>query len=149
MNLERLYFLRENTELTQEEMGAIIGVKKFSISNWEHSKEIIPLDKLNIYSNYFNISMDYILKLTDNKQASLKIETLDKIEIGKKIKKIRTENNLSQRELATILNTTHSVIWSYETGKNLILTAFAFEICKHFNISLDWLCGKKEKSTID
>jgi len=149
MNLERLYFLRENTELTQEEMGAIIGVKKFSISNWEHSKEIIPLDKLNIYSNYFNISMDYILKLTNNKQASLKIETLDKIEIGKKIKKIRTENNLSQRELATILNTTHSVIWSYETGKNLILTAFAFEICKHFNISLDWLCGKKEKSTID
>lgn len=148
MNLERLYFLRENTELTQEEMGAIIGVKKFSISNWEHSKEIIPLDKLNIYSNYFNISMDYILKLTDNKQASLKIETLDKIEIGKKIKKIRTENNLSQRELAAILNTTHSVIWSYETGKNLILTAFAFEICKHFNISLDWLCGKKEKSTI-
>lgn len=148
MNLERLYFLRENTELTQEEMGAIIGVKKFSISNWEHSKEIIPLDKLNIYSNYFNISMDYILKLTDNKQASLKIETLDKIEIGKKIKKIRTENNLSQRELAVILNTTHSVIWSYETGKNLILTAFAFEICKHFNISLDWLCGKKEKSTI-
>ena len=148
MNLERLYFLRENTELTQEEMGTIIGVKKFSISNWEHSKEIIPLDKLNIYSNYFNISMDYILKLTDNKQASLKIETLNKIEIGKKIKKIRTENNLSQRELATILNTTHSVIWSYETGKNLILTAFAFEICKHFNISLDWLCGKKEKSTI-
>lgn len=149
MDLERLYFLRENTELTQSEMGAIVSVKKFSISNWEHSKEIIPLDKLNIYSNYFNTSMDYILKLTNNKTPSSNLENLDKVEIGKKIKNLRIANNLSQRELATILNTTHSVICSYETGKNLILTAFAFEICKYFNISLDWLCGKKENSMID
>ena len=43
MNLERLYFLREEFEMTQEELGRIIGVKKYSISNWERGKEIIPL----------------------------------------------------------------------------------------------------------
>ena len=141
MNLERLYFLREEFEMTQEELGRIIGVKKYSISNWERGKEIIPLEKLNAISNYYNVSLDYILSLSKDKKIVNKNE-LDKVQIGLKFKKIRIMNNLTQRELAKILHTTHSVIWSYETGRNMILTAFAFDFCKKFNVSLDWLCSK-------
>lgn len=141
MNLERLYFLREESEMTQEELGRIIGVKKYSISNWERGKEIIPLEKLNAISNYYNVSLDYILSLSKDKRIVNKNE-LDKVQIGLKLKKIRIMNNLTQRELAKILHTTHSVIWSYETGKNMILTAFAYDFCKKFNVSLDWLCSK-------
>ena len=145
MDLERLFFLREEYDLTQDNVGLIVGTKKFSISNWEHSKEIIPLDKLNRYSNHFNVSMDYILKLSNDKNAPvIKFDELDKVIIGKNIKYIREVYNLTQRELAAILNTTHSVIWSYETGKRLILTAFAFQLCKKYNLSLDWLCGKSD-----
>ena len=143
MNLERLYFLREKCDLTQEQMGKIVGVKKFSISNWEKTKEIIPLEKLNIYSNYFNISLDYILNLSDNPKSNLNTNhILDKSDIGNRLKQLRIKNNLSQREMAKILNTTQSAVWSYETGKTLILTAFAYQICKHFNVSMDWICGK-------
>lgn len=141
MNLERLYFLREESEMTQEELGRIIGVKKYSISNWERGKEIIPLEKLNAISNYYNVSLDYILSLSKDKRIVNKNE-LDKVQIGLKLKKIRIMNNLTQRELAKILHTTHSVIWSYETGRNMILTAFAYDFCKKFNVSLDWLCSK-------
>ena len=141
MNLERLYFLREEFEMTQEELGRIIGVKKYSISNWERGKEIIPLEKLNAISNYYNVSLDYILSLSKDKKIVNKNE-LDKVQIGLKFKKIRIMNNLTQRELAKILHTTHSVIWSYETGRNMILTAFAYDFCKKFNVSLDWLCTK-------
>lgn len=141
MNLERLYFLREESEMTQEELGRIIGVKKYSISNWERGKEIIPLEKLNAISNYYNVSLDYILSLSKDKRIVNKNE-LDKVQIGLKLRKIRIMNNLTQRELAKILHTTHSVIWSYETGKNMILTAFAYDFCKKFNVSLDWLCSK-------
>lgn len=141
MNLERLYFLREEFEMTQEELGGIIGVKKYSISNWERGKEIIPLEKLNAISNYYNVSLDYILSLSKDKKIVNKNE-LDKVQIGLKFKKIRIMNNLTQRELAKILHTTHSVIWSYETGRNMILTAFAYDFCKKFNVSLDWLCSK-------
>ncbi len=141
MNLERLYFLREEFEMTQEELGRIIGVKKYSISNWERGKEIIPLEKLNAISNYYNVSLDYILSLSKDKKIVNKNE-LDKVQIGLKFKKIRIMNNLTQRELAKILHTTHSVIWSYETGRNMILTAFAYDFCKKFNVSLDWLCSK-------
>ena len=48
MNCEKLYFLRHRNGLTQTEMGLIVGVKKYSICNWENGNEIIPLSKLNI-----------------------------------------------------------------------------------------------------
>ena len=143
MNLERLFFLREENDMTQSEIGQIVGTKKVSVCNWEKNKAIIPLKKLNLLCNYFNVSMDYILKLSDEKNSNTNNIVLDKVLIGNNIKKIRQQNNLSQMALAKSLNTTQSTIWAYETGKTLILTAFAYQICVKYNISMDWLCGKK------
>lgn len=143
MNFERLFLLREEKDLYQTDIANILNVKQVNISNWENCKEIIPLSKLNIYANYFNVSMDYILKLSDEKIPSVNKNELNKALIGKNIKTIRMQNNLSQKDLANILNTTQSTIWAYETGKTLILTAFAYQICVKYNISMDWLCGRK------
>ena len=35
------------------------------------------------------------------------------------------------------------IISDYENGVTLILTSFAIQICNKYNISLDWLCGRK------
>ncbi len=142
MNFERLFFLREEQDLFQNDIANILNVKQVNISNWENGKEIIPLTKLNMYANYFNVSFDYIMKLSDKKIPSINRNTLDKILIGKNIKIIRMQNNLSQQDLANVLNTTKSTIWAYEAGKTLILTAFAYQICVKYNVSMDWLCGR-------
>jgi transcriptional regulator with XRE-family HTH domain len=142
MDLERLFLFREENDLTQEKMGAIVNTKKWSITKWENGKEIIPLPKLNIYANYFNTSMDYILKLTNKKGSTISCTTLDPKIVGRNIKKVRKDNNISQRELAKELGTTQSVIYGYENGKFLILTAFAYQICVKYNVSMDWLCGR-------
>lgn len=142
MDLERLFLFREENDLTQEKMGAIVNTKKWSITKLENGKEIIPLPKLNIYANYFNTSMDYILKLTNKKGSTISCTTLDPKIVGQNIKKVRKDNNISQRELAKELGTTQSVIYGYENGKFLILTAFAYQICVKYNVSMDWLCGR-------
>ena len=148
INLERLYFLREEAELTQEQMGKIIGTKKYSVCNWENNKEIISLDKLNAYSNYFNVDMDYLLGLSNIKKNNTENIELNKKDIGNRLKLIRKKLGMTQRQFAELLNTTHSVIWSYEKGKNLILTAFIYEIAKKINISVDYICCKKNDSNI-
>lgn len=148
MNLERLFLLREENDLTQEKMGMIVNTKKWSITKWENGKEIIPLPKLNIYANYFNTSMDYILKLTNKKGSSISCSILDPKIVGQNIKKVRKDNNISQRELAKELGTTQSVIYGYENGKFLILTAFAYQICIKYNVSMDWLCGRVYNKSI-
>ena len=67
---------------------------------------------------------------------------LNKKEIGSRIKELRENKKLTLRDLASELNTTSSTISAYETGKTLILTAFAYQICIKYDVSLDWLCGK-------
>ena len=67
---------------------------------------------------------------------------IDKKIIGMRLKEFRKEKNITQEELASTLNTTHSTISAYESGKTTILTAFAYEICKRYNISMDYLCGR-------
>ena len=128
-------------------MGELLGVKRVAVSQWENTKEIIPLDKLNIYSNYFMVSLDYIVGLDDNKKEVTKIK-LNKNIIGKNLRRLRKELNLTQEDLADVLNTSHSTISAYESGKTTLLTAFAFQICTKYRISLDWLCGKSSEMYI-
>lgn len=142
MNFERLFFLREEKDLTQEDIGKILNVSRVAISQWETNKEIIPLEKLNAYANYFNVSLDYIVQISNVKEYKIINKSLDSKIVGKRILYIRHKYGLTQKELANNLNTTHSTISAYETGKTLILTVFAYQICVKYNVSMDWLCGK-------
>ena len=144
MNMNnRLMDIREENDLTQDKVGELNNVTRTVISKWENGKEIIPMEHLNTYSNYFNVSFDYLMGLSRKKKYDNVINIdLDLKLIGTRIKKVREDNNLTLRDLAKILNTSSSTISAYETGKTLILTSFALEICKKYKLSLDWLCGK-------
>lgn len=144
MNEKKLFDLREYADLTQKDLAQNLGVSQQTYSLWEKGTKIIPLKHLNNLCNYYETSMDYVLGFTDIKMSSniIKIKELNKKEIGARIKKIREDNNLTLRDLASKLNTTSSTISAYETGKTLILTAFAYQICSEYDVSLDWLCGK-------
>ena len=144
----RLLDLREERDMTQTDISKIIGVNRSVISKWESGKEIIPLKHLNKYSNYFKVSFDYILGLTNNKQKKTNYIELDTKIIGERIKYFRKHYNLTLRKVAEELKTSSSTISAYETGKTLILTSFAYQLCKDYNISLDWLCGKTNKKEL-
>ncbi len=140
----RIKDLREDNDLTQKDVANILGVSRSIYSLWEIGAKTIPLKHLNHLCNYYGITMDYVLKLSSKKKNKniKKIDILEKKIIGDNIRLIRKENNLTLRALAKELNTTSSTISAYETGKTLILTVFAYQICKKYKISLDWLCGK-------
>ena len=146
MNVERIFYLREKNEFLQKEIADKLNISQQMYSFWEKGERIIPLKHLNTLCNFYNVSMDYMLGLTNTKKITniTKISVLDKKVIGQRLKKVRQDNNLTLRSMAKELNTTSSTISAYETGKNLILTAFAYQICDHYNISMDWLCGRCE-----
>lgn len=144
MNNTRLLELREYNFLHQKDIAQILNIDRSTYSTWETNLKIIPLKHLNTLSNYYNISMDYILGFTNKKIKYKKLNELDKKIIGNNIKKLRSNNNLTLRDLAKILNTTSSTISAYETGKTLLLTAFAIEIAQKYHLSIDELCGKEK-----
>ena len=139
---ERLFFLREQENLTQQELADIFKVSRSLVSKWERDLITITLKQLNNYANYFNVSLDYIVGLSNNKYKTNNVQ-LDYNLVGKRLAEVREKNNLTLRKLADVLNTTSSTISAYETGKVLIQTSFAIHICSQYNVSLDWLCGRK------
>lgn len=142
MNCERLFFLREEKDLTQEDMARILNVSRVAISQWETGKEIIPIKKLNEYSNYFNVSLDYILNISNVKEYKIVNTNIDNKIVGNRLREIRHKFGITQEALASQLHTAHSTISAYESGKTLILTGFAYEIAIKYKLSLDWLYGK-------
>jgi len=142
MNFQKLIELREDSSLKQKDIAALLNITQQTYSLWENGSKIIPLKHLNSLCNYYNVSMDYVFGLSNVRQYDIINSVIDKKIIGIKLKEFRKEKNITQEELANILNTTHSTISAYESGKTTILTAFAYEICKRYNISMDYLCGR-------
>ena len=68
-------------------------------------------------------------------------------EIGKKIKKIRMDNNLTQREFADLLGVTYQAVSKWENGKNLPDISIMKVICDKYNYKLDELLGSDYKKT--
>ena len=63
--LDRLRGLREDRDLTQEDMAEILNVSQSTYSDYELEKINIPIISLRKLSEYFGPSVDYILELTD------------------------------------------------------------------------------------
>ena len=53
--------LREDHDLSQKEMGKILGISQNTVSQYEKGIRTLPIDLLKIYANYFDVSADYIL----------------------------------------------------------------------------------------
>lgn len=150
MNFNKLVMLRNKKELSQRQIAKILNVSKSTYGRWETKEEIIPLWHLINFCNYFKVSMDYVFDLTD-KNDFHKYDYTKKINksiIGNNIKFLRKKHNLTQNDLAKLLNTSQSTISAYENGKSLVLTVFIFSLANQFNLSVDKLCGL-EKSKVN
>ncbi|WP_418223529.1 helix-turn-helix domain-containing protein [Clostridium isatidis] len=100
---ERLKELRKEKQLTIEQLAKDLGSAKSTISRYENNKREPKKDFLEMLSNYFNVSVDYLLGKTDirtpkvnekPKKFSPEIETIaahldDKNITPKKLKMIQ------------------------------------------------------------
>lgn len=59
---EKLYDLRKKGGLSQEQLAEQLGVSRQAISKWESGKAIPESDTLISISQYFDVSLDYLLK---------------------------------------------------------------------------------------
>lgn len=59
---EKLYTLRRKSGLSQEQLAEQLNVSRQAISKWEAGQSIPESDKLLSISNYFNVSLDYLMK---------------------------------------------------------------------------------------
>lgn len=66
-----------------------------------------------------------------------------------KIKELREDNDLKQKQIAEILKTTQSYYAQYENGKRSIPFERMIEIAEIYNVSLDWIAGRTDKKEVN
>ncbi len=146
IDFRRLKDIREDHDINQEEMAKILNVNRSTYSLWELSINIIPLKYLNNFADYFNVSIDYVLDLTNKKDNKSMIKGFDLEILGKNLKEIRIKNNLSQEKVANILGVSQACVNKYENGKICISIPNLYKYCKNFKISFNMICGKEKKT---
>lgn len=59
----------------------------------------------------------------------------------RRIKDLREDKDLTQRELASMLGMTQNQYWRYESGFSDIPTAMLIRLSKLYNVSVDYMLG--------
>jgi len=133
-----LKFCRETLEMTQKELGFVFGVSDRTISGWENCYDIIPLSKLVKFCNLYHYSVDYVVGLArNNNNYQNKKIILDKKAIGNKLKILRKNLKLTQKQIANECGISQTAYSNYEIGINLISSMTLYTICKNHKISMD------------
>ena len=67
---EKIRELRLEHGLTQDEVGKIIGVKRYSVYSYEKGRACPEMKNLVALADYFEVSMDYLAGRTDKREVN-------------------------------------------------------------------------------
>lgn len=65
----RIRNLREDRDLTQNEISKLLNISQVAYSYYELNKRNIPLDSLCKLADFYDVSVDYLLYRTEKKSS--------------------------------------------------------------------------------
>ena len=68
MQILRLREIREDKDLTQAEVAKILNTTQQQYSKYEIGSRVIPIEKLCLLADYYNVSLDYLVCRTDERK---------------------------------------------------------------------------------
>ncbi len=73
---EKIYKLRSDKGISQETMALDLNVSRQAVSKWETDQSLPDLDKIKLLSDYFKVSIDYLVKDIEIEKVNQTIETI-------------------------------------------------------------------------
>ncbi len=69
MYFRRLRDMREDADLSQEQLAQMLGIRQTVYSRYERSYQTIPLPLLIQLADYYHVSLDYLTGRTDKQKS--------------------------------------------------------------------------------
>jgi len=79
---------------------------------------------------------------TNRKRGGITVKT-----VQQRIRELREDNDLRQKDVADLLGTTQQVYSRYEKGINEIPVCHLITLARHYRVSLDYLVGETDVRT--
>jgi len=91
---DRIKQLRKKKGVSQSELAEAIGVKTNTVSTWERGTRKPDVEALNLLSEYFEVSFEYLLGNSDKEDAKPSQEELDSYDLSAKADEIKGSTEL-------------------------------------------------------
>lgn len=141
---EQLKTLRKINGLTQQEIANKIDVSRVAYTNWENGKREPELEMIIRLADIFNVSLDFLLgryKFIDENFEN----TYEMIILSKNLKDLRNKNNVSQKDIASLLGISQVAYGRFELGNRIVKKEYLEILADYFDVSIDYLLGRKSE----
>lgn len=65
MNIDRLKEIRQDRDLQQVDIAKVLKTSQVQYSRYERGIRVMPVDKIAMLAKFYDVSIDYLLGLTD------------------------------------------------------------------------------------
>lgn len=99
---DRLKELREEREILSKDFAKIMNVEPSTVTNWEKGNRFPKEDVLIKLADYFDVSVDYLLGRTNEKNniKNIKIDKqISEITLGERVDSYLRENGINPDEM--------------------------------------------------
>ena len=141
MKYNKIKDLREDHDLTQSQVAMMRGVNRSTYTMWELGDVNFPIEKLIMLAKIFHTNLEYMLGISQDKQAIFYPDEIDVAFVGRNLKQQRIKLNKTQKEFAITMCVHQSTYSYYEDGRTRIPTDRLILLVDAYPISLNELCG--------
>lgn len=131
---QRIRHLREDRDLTQARVAKMLDMSQTGYSKYETGENDIPTAVLIRLSEFYHVSTDYLLGLTDQ----LPGEPL----FLARIRLLREEHDWTQQQVANRLHVHRRTYDAYEAGVTDVPVEILIALARLYNVSTDYLLGE-------
>ncbi len=142
MERERLRSLREGQGLTRADLAEMINVSLDDYCLWEDGKKSMPLLSLIDISDFYGVSVDYLLGLSDMLNYDDSREGYDKLDLAYNLRKLRKQIKFTHDRLARKFGVDKDTIIRYETANEVPTLDFVLFYLNKCGMSLDYMLGR-------
>lgn len=135
---DRLRKLRTDNQLTQREFANIFGLSDARYSQYETGKRTPDIEILSKFAKYYGVTLDYITGFSEFVNKSTQ-EML-----GKRVRQLRRDYNMSQDDLGKILGVGKTTISNYENGNSFPDSEKLLQLSEVFEVTTDYLLGASD-----
>ena len=118
----------------------MLNVKRNTYSKWENCINDMPLEKCSALADFYKVSIDYLLGLSNSKEFSSQGLHLNLL--PQRLFEERKLHGYTQEEVSKKVGFTQRAYSNYETGKRPVTTLKLLSIAQFFHISMDYLVGR-------
>lgn len=142
MYLKNLKLLRNEKELTQDDISKYLGVSRTTYNNWEQGTVLLPLDIADKLSVCYKVRLSCILGIDNNIEYKDKINKMNYDVLLKNINELKINNKNTYEEIGTYLKCTRASCQRYFKGIIKIPIDRLILLSELYDTDLDKMCGK-------